>query len=376
MSKIKLETLTAVHVGSGEKLQYKTEFISNGDDIYVIDEYKILELIGTEHIREWLTSIGEDGNIVQLIKRFAPQAKPADYSTRILALYASVNDGDTLKECIHDGCGRPYIPGSSIKGAIRTAILAEEVETAQISENELKDKYNKYTAENIEKRLFGTDPNRDLFRFLQIGDAFFEPGCEAALRMVMYLNITQRQDLVTTQDRKPQLAEVIWDGESEFRMNINHRGYNLARQGTIVNGSTYKVRELPVWLASEKALLQTCNKHTIRLLEREIEFWESVSEELTGADDYIDKLKKMLDYAKDCVGKAACVLRLGHAVGWDFITGGWSRRFKCFDGGYNSIVDATRPGNARYSQYDFPKSRRLDADEGDMLGFVRLTLVD
>lgn len=376
MSKIKLETLTAVHVGSGTKLSNKTEFISEGDYVHVIDERKVLELIGSDHVREWVTSIGEDGDIKQLVKRFAPNAKPADYSLRQLDRYADVKDDDTLKECIHDGCGHPYIPGSSLKGAIRTAVLAEVAENAKIPEDKLKNKYGKYSAEAVEQKMFGEDPNRDVFRFLQIGDAFFEPGCEAAIRLVMYLNITQRDDLVTTRDRKPQLAEVIWDGESEFRLTINRRGYQLAEKGTEKDGKVFKMQAMPAWLASEKALLQTCNKHTIKLLKREIEFWESVSEEMTGADDYIDKLKDMLEYAKDCEGQPACVLRLGHAVGWDFITGGWSRRFSCFEEGHNTIVDAARPGNFKYSGYDFPKSRRLDAEEGDMLGFVRLTLAD
>jgi CRISPR type III-A-associated RAMP protein Csm5 len=55
----------------------------------------------------------------------------------------------TLKECIHSGLGVPYIPGSSIKGAIRTAIVAT---LAQIT----KCKYwlgNRLNAKAVEQDL-------------------------------------------------------------------------------------------------------------------------------------------------------------------------------------------------------------------------------
>ena len=37
------------------------------------------------------------------------------------------------------------------------------------------------------------------------------------------------------------------------------------------------------------------------------------------------------------------------------------------------IVSASRPQNAKYSEYMFPKSRRLGSD-GELVGFVKLSL--
>ena len=63
------------------------------------------------------------------------------------------------------------------------------------------------------------------------------------------------------------------------------------------------------------------------------------------------------------------MLRIGHGSGWRFITGAWSEQLKNF----NEIVNASRPNSYRYTQYDFPKSRRIDED-GDVLGFVKLSM--
>jgi hypothetical protein len=65
-------------------------------------------------------------------------------------------------------------------------------------------------------------------------------------------------------------------------------------------------------------------------------------------------------------------LRIGHASGWRFITGAWSEQLPFFD---SSVVNAARSGNAsKYSEYSFPKSRRT-ASDGDLMGFVKLSML-
>ena len=72
-----------------------------------------------------------------------------------------------------------------------------------------------------------------------------------------------------------------------------------------------------------------------------------------------------------CQEGKECVLRLGHASGWRFITGAWTENLDNFK---SEIVPASRPKNFNYEQYVFPKSRRLDED-GDIFGFVKLELL-
>jgi hypothetical protein len=72
------------------------------------------------------------------------------------------------------------------------------------------------------------------------------------------------------------------------------------------------------------------------------------------------------------------VLRVGHGSGWLGMTGGWAKNDKYIADRkiWDAIEDKSRPNNKRnYSDYPFPKSRRMD-DEGELLGFIKLTLLE
>ena len=118
MSKVKIQTLTPIHIGSGEFLKNNSDFVEykDGGDSYIsiIDPKKILDLIGVEHINDWVNLIERKGDTKEYVARMGKNATPNNYALRTLANYASsVKKEDTLKECIHDGMGRAYIPGVS-----------------------------------------------------------------------------------------------------------------------------------------------------------------------------------------------------------------------------------------------------------------------
>lgn len=122
-----------------------------------------------------------------------------------------------------------------------------------------------------------------------------------------------------------------------------------------------------------EALFSAINTHTANLLKSEIEYWEERADddESDKVEIYISKCKDMLEKTDQC-GQSSkkCVLRIGHGSGWRFITGAWSERCSNFQ---SDIINAARPKNFRYTEYDFPKTRHVS--EGcDLLGFVRLTM--
>lgn len=367
MSKIKITTLTPVHVGSGNFLQYNSEFVpfkSQGESyLGIIDERKILDLIGVNHLNDWVLSIERQDSTKELVKRYAPQSHIGDYLKRYEPFCADeLKASDTLKECMHNGMGVPYLPGSSLKGAIRTAItatLAKRSLPVTVDKSKLKS-----LASDIEGRLFGKDPTEDIFRFFQIGDAYFEPNCEIALRLIMSINITQQESLYPKGNLKPQLVEAIGlDAESIFSMKIDTEAYRRCKSAMAGMGT------LPDEIQTLSGLFQLINAHTMQLVGEEIEYWQEIGREKRGADRYIERMQEILDIAKSCDSNS-CVLRLGHSSGWRFITGAWGEHLDCFD---SAIVNLARPNNNRYAEYDFPKSRRTDSD-GDLLGFVKLSI--
>lgn len=370
MSKIKITTLTPIHIGSGSFLQYNTEFITTEKKISkerfvrVIDDRKILALVGEEHVNDWLLSIERMEDIKAFVKRYAPESKVTDYSDRCMPLFADdVKGTDTLKECIHDGFGVPYIPGSSIKGAIRTAVLASIVDP-KVVQSKVVNKYGRISASEVEKFLFGKDPNADVFRFLHVGDAYFDKGSEIAIRLIMGLNVTQRDSLIPKNDTKPQLVEAIaFDENAHCQLKVATEYYSMAKKEM-----PDAIGDMPQQMTSVQILFELVNEHTLKLVEEEMAIWEEYKNRI-GADEYIEKMHDILATVKQCkLGE--CVLRIGHASGWRFITGAWAEDLSNFD---TDIVSASRPQNAKYSEYMFPKSRRLDSD-GELVGFVKLSL--
>ena len=372
MSTIKIETLTPVHVGSGSLLYNNSDFIKEkiDDDFYlvVISEDKIGKLLGNkgeQFINLWLDTIARKKNIKDFIARFYENAKVDDYAKRKILLFASVNPSDTLKEILHNGMGLPYIPGSSIKGAIRTAILASLSDNIHDKENKIFEhdrRGNKIvTATKIEKLLFGNDPNSDVFRFIQVGDAYFEKETEIATRMV---NLNYRNASDNLMDKsKPQLIEAIGqEAETEFQMKIAKGYYDF------VQSKFQQVGKLPV--NSIDDLFRLTNTHTRKLVEGEIKIWNNI--EKSGSENYVSEMKNILEKINACEGGKSCVLRLGHASGWRFITGAWTEKLNNFK---DTVIPVSRPRNRNYEEYDFPKTRRLD-EESYVLGFVKLTITE
>ena len=383
MIKIKITTLTSVHIGSGETLQFGSDFVRGkvGDDAFlsVVDPKKVLGLIGEDNVQRWVTAIEKRESTDKIVQQFAPNASLADYSRRLISEWSTVKNTDALKEHIHDGRGLPYIPGSSIKGAIRTAVLATLAESVRDAERKIdktkRDRHGnpipnfrgqieyKADAKKIESELFGSNPNEDIFRFLQLGDAYFGKNYEVAIRMV---NINERERQSFWDESKSQLIEAIPpEDESEFQLKLNEIGYNLSRN---------RVQMMPDCMKSLSALFQTINNHTRNLLEGEIEYWqERQNDDDTGKVSlYIEKIQGMLKQTQSCEAEKECVLRIGHGSGWRFITGAWAENLDNF---YSVVVPVSRPKNFKYEQFDFPKTRRVD-DECELLGFVKMSIVE
>jgi CRISPR type III-A-associated RAMP protein Csm5 len=366
MSKIKIETLSPIHIGSGNKISRMemTTFKDGGDRfIGIVSPEKVIALIGEENISNWVSFISQGKPLGDFVKKYAPQARPQDYISRSILLFP--DDGGELKECLHNGLGQPYIPGSSIKGALRTAIIAHAAQGRNLASQ--IDVNGRPSAKNVEFALTancfsrGDGPNSEFFRFLKVGDAYFKKDCEIAL-MAVNLNIRSSHDDLVDESKKMLTEAIAADSNAEFSLKIEKElsDWCAAQKARV------SVKAIPDFMKDVESLFRVVNNHTISLLKSEIEYWNRIDK--SGADDYIENMEAMLSEAKSCDSKS-CVLRIGAGSGWRFMTGAWTEQYDNFE---SFIVPAARPRNNVYREYDFPKSRRIDRD-GDVFGFVKLT---
>ncbi|HNY71398.1 MAG TPA: type III-A CRISPR-associated RAMP protein Csm5 [Syntrophorhabdus sp.] len=359
MARIELQTLSPVHVGSGRFLQSNMEYVFGKENIGVVDEHKVFNLLGEDRISAWVASIERGESLVAFLKGFDLNFTLQKISGRIISLACEkslAKDCASLKENIHNGQGLPYLPGSSIKGSIRSALFNQIIRerSTGIEPHKIENR-GKISASVLEKEIFGNDPNHDVFRFLRVGDAYFRPNGTVAL-MMENLNIKERagEEVAVKDSSKKQLVEAIGTGEkADFVINIDKVGIKL-------NSDSHQIRNFPAGFESIVSLFKLINRNTEMILEMELKFWEEYQDDI--ALNYVEQLSHFLQKAKAC-NHGECIMRMSHGSGWSFITGGWSKEsYLVEDDLYWKIRRASRPGEeSRYSHLPFPKSRRISS---------------
>jgi len=166
---ITLHTLTPLHIGDGMELHQDFDFSVFRGRTYRLNEDAILLAKPTA------LHPGRDG-------RYPPPGKlltEADYQNANLFRYTLPGAPRSrlvdarLKSFIKDVYDRPYIPGSSLKGALRTALAwTGWPEVKPYLERNAIGRSKSWAGQPLEKKLFGKDPNHDLLRALHVSDLF------------------------------------------------------------------------------------------------------------------------------------------------------------------------------------------------------------
>jgi CRISPR-associated protein Csm5 len=133
---VTIETLSPVFIGSGNELT-QLDYFQEGDYIYVVDFEELAKILGEVERKDfkdfidWLTEFvqknlkdGELKNKEQIFKRGIKERiiKEKKYLRKIRVESPDFHKKTKISEFIKSA-GRAYIPGSSIKGAIRSAVL-------------------------------------------------------------------------------------------------------------------------------------------------------------------------------------------------------------------------------------------------------------
>lgn len=293
--KLLLEVLTPVHIGSGETIEPYEYIIT--DKLYRINLGKFISSLNTKD-REIFLKLSSS-NMIQtrkFIKEKANLSNITEYSIDVESgvqnIYKDKMDDPNNQLSIQTfikTLNRPFIPGSSVKGAIRTALLFS------MADRPITD------TRNIEKYIFKyKGPQDDPFRALKISDSL-----PIDLRdMVVYAVKTySKKDKFTTS------------------------GYNILIEGTNSDYTDKIVRIFhDIYIDSElekrndidigiDKITSSCNEFYQNVIQNELNFYGS-SKTSYAYDRYkiLEKLSSNIEKEK------SFILRLGWASGYDSVT--------------------------------------------------------
>jgi CRISPR-associated protein Csm5 len=271
---VKLTTLTPVNIGSGEILSQFCDYVYDKGFIYYLDYDLIAQELakmpeGDRLIDEFVAIVRTQagGNVQNRfrIKGFLESTGLdfQNFASKQIAVEDEIKEQIQLQ--VKTG-GRPYVPGSSIKGAIRTAIVSNFF-TAELEKN------IKNTKEYIGQDILGKY-DEDILKFLQVSDTM--PFNEEDLGIVRFL----RYNLKTGDLDIPVVKEVILsERESSFKISFK------AKKGQVPSRFVFLEE------GKGEQIFEIINKYSRENVENEIkELNRNKSGELKDVKEFYEEL--------------------------------------------------------------------------------------
>lgn len=228
-------TLTPMHIGDGGELRQDFDYVVNQGYTYRLDEDEILRareaVLNQIHNNQYPLP----GRLIQ----------GADYVNNSLFRYKlrgqprSKRTDARIQTFIKDVHDRPYLPGSSIKGAIRTALAWTGWDETNLQFRSTHDlgHSKSWAGQSFEKQLFGKNPNFDLLRALHVSDHFgpSEPGGDLLLVNAQVLSKRSAGSPIELEALRGDVAlqgtitidETLFSGMAEQKLHFSNRKHWL-----------------------------------------------------------------------------------------------------------------------------------------------------
>ena len=359
---VEIETLSPVHIGSGHKLQLGYDVVVREGRTYRVREEALFA--------GKLDAAGGDQSKVERLLRGLPAVQlldATDYQRRELFRYIlpgeprdAKNEG-FVQEQIKDAFDCAYIPGSTLKGALRTTLLWGILSRCElaIDHGRLNDD-RRYAAQPLERMVMGPDPNHDWLRAMLVADSR-GLACESCLRLVTCC--IYRSHKPSSREIAPAIEALAADTSLAMELAVDE--YLLSDQVAEKLGWQGKRS----WLAYLVALAQDWARQHIA---REAQFFENGPD---GPRDFYRTLARRLDGLQE----NEFLLQIGWGAGWEAKTLG-SDLLRQNDGAFEALVaryDMTTE-ETRWPGDPYPRTRALTL-QGDRLadpmGWVKVRLL-
>ncbi len=356
-----LRALTPVHVGAASEKHLKEgiDYLQRGDTLYLFDHDRLARhpQIGVDAFANALVQGGKDA-IAELLK--IQRVDPAQVSRTLPAFSGQADD---LRAHIREGLqGRLILPGSSVKGALRSILFRY----FYLQEPLPGDK-------GIDNKILGAF-DRSLMRFIHCSDVVF---AERAVYNSKIFNLTggpghwqggwkHQGSTGATARFRPQGFTTAYEcvppeAVGAFRLTFDHTGFEQNKTRL-----PKSVQSFPAGKTFLAFLNELISKHSQTYLDKEIAFFSR--HELAETT----RIRSAFEALKSANQEETPVFRMAAGSGFFSITGDWQHD--------DHLRTLEQESNNRG---DHKKSRRLAflADEnGDYrfypMGFVQLVTED
>lgn len=356
---VEVETLSPLHIGSGTNLMLGYDLVPHRGRTYRVNENALLE--------SKLAQAEEEGaEAINRVLMGQPAGKlliGSDFEDPTLFRYHLIGEPSKhegkIAEQIKDVYDRPYLPGSSLKGALRT-LLAWGMFTRAGCRPDLNrlGPRAKYAAQPLERELFGPDPNRDFLRAFQVQDS-------APLEEAEVLRLEQVQ---VYPGGTPVDVETVRSGV-RFRLHITIEEYGFRDDPARQLGWEGK----RAWLGRLPALGK---EYDGRRLASEVEFFKDRGGPQATRAFYTGLVKRLVE---GDLGDAEFLVQVGWGTGWESKTLG-SGLLRQDDVAFERLLveyNMTKERNREVGD-SFPKSRVLALRSGQPalpLGWMRVKML-
>ena len=403
---LKIKILSPLYIGGGKEKDWVKgfDFIIKKQNLYVLNNKKLFsELRKKNKFNEYIRLISDNDD--QKIKEFFDKFNENEIESFSYPIYKNCDKTNKeIKSFIRSGLGQAYIPGSSIKGALRSILFnyflrnnknyykqtfrSRENNKFEVKINKQKfveaitnnslELYinNKKTSKNYFVNLVFGDFEESIMRYIRVFD--INSGVEdlLAIANVDLYNVKSSNNSIKSETKNVGITLECLDprkATQELRLRID-----IAEPLVKIINNKYGKDGIPknknYIFKNDKNetiynLFNIINEYTYNHISKEINFFESYKHQDGIEKEIIHVLKKFRD--KTVNNKRSCILRMSYGSGFHGITGDW-----LFDDySIDKITSEGRQSKALFNNIKTSKSRRI-VNENCPLGFVEIILND
>ena len=311
----KIKLLTPLHIGDGAELQLNMDYLKTDMGLGVIDLEGLFESMSEN--RSAISDFGcSSFDLSQFHKDYKIPIAP-QYILPFKQKFVPRN----IRSFIKTGFGKPYIPGSTLKGGVRTALWT------QLDRSSLPSAVNYESFKKAASGIDGKDPHHDFLRPFQVSDSHgIEANGALQVEEVKFFNIMHGnkpgwKDFLnkkTTADFNKSTGIYVETLPSEQMFYVKAGIDQLFQKRSIKMAS--KLPDCPA-IHDFKSFALAVNRHSLKIATQEESFFSQYEGMISGAKAFYTNLcSRITDISRE---PEAFIVRIAWGSGWRGMTGNW-----------------------------------------------------